>query len=66
MEADFSGMARRRQIKKDDSALYDQLGGSIMDIFEFAKKNNIDLPNEVRIYSLVDEAENIIDSLNTP
>jgi hypothetical protein len=37
-----------------------------MDIFEYARKNNIDLPNGVRIYSLVDEAENIIDSLNTP
>ena len=51
-------------MKRLNQRLYDQLGGTIIHIFNYAKENNIPLPNKDKLYDLVNKAESIIDDIN--
>lgn len=53
-----------QRMKTLNQRLYDQLGGSIIHILNYADKNGIPLPNRDTLYNLVDKAENIIDEIN--
>jgi hypothetical protein len=41
--------------------LYDELGGSLMYILEYAERNNIILPNKDRLWRMVDNIHETID-----
>jgi hypothetical protein len=53
-----------QRMKRLNQRLYDQLGGSIIHIMNYAKENDIPLPNKDKLYDLVDKAELIINDIN--
>jgi hypothetical protein len=53
------------RMKKLNQELYDQLGGSILYIFEYAKKNKIDLPNKKEIERMCNRIHNMIDVIES-
>src|SRR4051794_9816826 len=44
--------------------LYDELGGALMYILEYAEKNNIVLPNKERLWRMVDNVHNMTGIVN--
>jgi hypothetical protein len=61
-----------QRMKKLNQELYDQLGGTFLYILQYARKNNIILPNTDsldrmadRIHHLMDEIEQSSDETNT-
>jgi hypothetical protein len=55
------------QVNRDNKLnqrLYDQLGGSIIYILNYAQKNNIILPNRDNLYRLIKKADEIMNEIN--
>jgi hypothetical protein len=53
-----------QRMKHLNQRLYDQLGGSIIHILNYAYENNTSLPNRDKLYELVDRVEKIIGDIN--
>jgi hypothetical protein len=47
------------RMKRLNQQLYDQLGGSIMYILDYSKKNNIPLPNRDSLFRMIDNIHEI-------
>ena len=53
------------RLKRLNQRLYDYLGSSIIYLLEYSKRNDIVLPHKERIEKMIDEAEYIIDQINS-
>ncbi len=56
-------MKQAKKLKILNQELYDQLIGSIVYILKYSERNNISLPNEEGLTSLVFKAESLIDRI---
>ncbi len=61
------------RMKQLNQRLYDELGGALMYILDYADKNNISLPNRDRLYRMIDNIhsttnaiEEYHDKINSP
>jgi hypothetical protein len=48
------------RMKNLNQRLYDELGGAIMYILEYSKRNNIILPNRERLFNLVENIHSTV------
>lgn len=55
---------RVKRMKKLNQELYDLLGGAVMHILDYAKKNNIVLPNRESIYDSAERIHALMDEIN--
>jgi hypothetical protein len=52
------------RLKTLNQRLYDQLSGSIIHLVRYAQDNNINLPNQEKLWQLIDRVEDIMDDIN--
>ncbi len=50
-------------MKQLNQRLYDELGGALMYILDYADKNDITLPNRDRLYRMIDNIHNTVDAV---
>ena len=51
------------RMKQLNQRLYDELGGALMYILDYADKNDITLPNRDRLYRMIDNIHNTVDAV---
>ncbi len=56
---------RVRRMKRLVQELYDQVGGTLFFILEYAKKNNITLPNRDALYQMADRIHKQMDEIES-
>ncbi len=50
-------------MKQLNQRLYDELGGALMYILDYAERNNIVLPNRERLYRMIDNVHNTTNAI---
>lgn len=56
---------RVKRMKRLVQDLYDQVGGTLFFILEYAKKNNISLPNRIGLYQMADRIHRQMDEIES-
>lgn len=55
-----------QRVKHLNQELYDQLGGSILYLLNYAEKNDIALSNKEGLCQMLDKAHNLMTSIDSP